>query len=253
MPAEYVKPVINPFEITMKNRLRTDIKIFQLENADEVAKKLSKRMLQCARKAIKQRQAFHCVLAGGSTPKHAYQLLSKTDSDWSHWHLYLGDERVLPAEHPDRNNMMVEENWLNQLTSPMPNWYPIAAELDIENAVNAYTNTLASIKQFDLVLLGIGEDGHTASLFPTHFHPSGKSVLSVLNSPKPPAERISLSLERLIKTREIIVVVTGKSKQSAMLQWLDGINLPITKVINNAVNAKVELLIDYQACPELMQ
>jgi len=240
-------------EAIMNNRLRTDIKITQLDNAQEVAKALVKRLLLSAQNAIKQRHAFHCVLAGGSSPQKVYKLLSKAESQWSQWHLYLGDERVLAQDEPERNSFMIEQSWLNKLTAPLPHWHPIATELNREQAIASYTNLLAPIKQFDMVLLGIGEDGHTASLFPGHHHPQNNSVLAINNAPKPPAERVSLSQERLGKTREIIVIVTRKSKQSAMLQWLDGINLPIAQVVNKAIEARVELFIDRDACPDLLR
>jgi len=144
----------------------SEITVTCLNDAAQVAAELAARLLQKAHVAIKQRDEFHCVLAGGTTPQQAYGLLQNADVDWSQWHLYLGDERVLPIDDPNRNSTMIETIWLQKLNDTQPHWHPIPTELGMDTAVDFYTQILVGVEKFDMVLLGMGEDGHTASLFP---------------------------------------------------------------------------------------
>lgn len=215
------------------------------QGAQQVAEEVVERLCVAASTAIQRRGAFHCVLAGGATPEQAYRLLAQRPMDWLRWHLYLGDERVLPAGDPQRNSTMVEQVWLQRLAGPQPHWYPIATEQGMQSAVNGYIHTLAAVELFDLVLLGMGEDGHTASLFPGVELSTNSTVQRVENAPKPPAARVSLTLPRLCATRELLVVVTGVGKRAAMQQWIAGEALPIARLTQQAAKgAHVELVID---------
>ena len=186
------------------------------------------------------------VLAGGSTPKRIYELLSQQDQPWEKWYLFIGDERCLEKNNPDRNSLMIQQSWLDKVNFPMDNFYPIAAEHGPELGAVDYADTIRTFLPFDLTLLGIGEDGHTASLFPGHLHNENELTHAVFNSPKPPPERVSLSKKALADSDKVIILVTGAGKKSAVQQWQEGEALPVAQI--DAING-VDVLIDRDALP----
>lgn len=182
-----------------------------------------------AERAIARSGRFSLVLAGGSTPRALYQQLRSLKTDWSAWHIYFGDERCLPADHAERNSRMAQEAWLAHVAIPFGQIHPIQAEIGAEQAASAYVGVLGGVAEFDLVLLGVGEDGHTASLFPGHewgSEPRSPAVLAVFDAPKPPAERVSLSARRLSRARQVVFLVAGENKREAVLNWRAGANIP---------------------------
>lgn len=165
--------------------------------ANQLAEQAAQDILNAAQTAISDHGAFHIVLAGGTTPKVIYKLLAKAGSDWQHWHIYLGDERCLPVNDPERNSVMATECLLQYVTIPQEQVHFMPTELGSEAAAESYRKTLANISGFDMVLLGMGEDGHTASLFPGHVNDLNDTVHAVSNSPKPPSDRVSISAAAL--------------------------------------------------------
>ena len=115
--------------------------------------------------------------------------------------------------------------WLDRVPIPPANLHSIPAELGAETAAVRYAEVLAAIGDFDLVLLGLGEDGHTASLFPGHAG-GAADVLAVHAAPKPPPERVTLNAARLSRTRHALFLVTGASKRAALTAWRQGRDIP---------------------------
>jgi 6-phosphogluconolactonase len=190
-------------------------------------------ILHASQQAISQRGAFHIVLAGGMTPRRVYESLREADADWAAWHVYFGDERCLPPDHAERNSMMAALAWLNHVSIPPGQIHPIHAENGAEIAANSYAHIVDGIEQFDLVLLGLGEDGHTASLFPDHEWgdtPDAPAAIAVHDSSKPPPDRVSLSAQRLSAARQLIFLVTGASKRQAVKDWRNGVNIPAASI-----------------------
>ena len=190
-------------------------------------------ILQAAHSAISQRGGFHIVLAGGNTPRKIYQSLRSADTDWSSWHVYFGDERCLPPNHAGRNSRMAALAWLDHVAIPRAQIHPIPAEKGAEAAAADYTQALKGIGQFDLVLLGLGEDGHTASLFPHHDPgntPDAPVAMAVHDAPKPPPDRVSLSAFRLGAARQVMFLVTGESKRQAVHDWRNGMDIPAAAI-----------------------
>lgn len=188
---------------------------------------------QAAAQAIAERGVFRLVLAGGSTPRAVYQSLRELATDWSRWAVYFGDERVLPADHPERNSKMASDAWLAHVPIPAAQVHAMPAEQGLAAACAHYTALMGSTGEFDLVLLGLGEDGHTASLFPGHDWGAAADappVLMVNDAPKPPPERLSLSIQRLSQTRQILFLVTGAGKQQAVARWKRGEAIPAASV-----------------------
>ncbi|MFW2438928.1 MAG: 6-phosphogluconolactonase [Arenicellales bacterium] len=215
-----------------------------LETPDDVAKIASQRIEHASTIAIAERGAFHIVLTGGNTPVKTYQLLAKSNCDWDHWHVWFSDERCLPRDDPDRNSVMVEQTLTGQVSIPPTQVHVIPAEFGPESASRQYAQSLIGVPLFDLVLLGMGEDGHVASLFPGHKHPAGESVLAIYDSPKYPAERVSLGLQALASCRQLLFIITGREKAAAITQWRSGKLLPVSMVKGQG---EIEVISDKRA------
>ena len=188
------------------------------------------RILAAANEAINQHGSFLIVLAGGSTPKSVYQLLSQQKADWANWHVFHNDDRCLPVDHIDRNSKMARDVWLNQVAIPQNQIHDIPTELGNIEGAKAYAKTLNDVRAFDLVILGLGEDGHTASLFPNQTVDNSADVVPVFDAPKPPADRVTMSQNRLNNTYEVLFLVTGAGKQEAVDNWRKGVKIPATLI-----------------------
>ncbi|MCK4840834.1 MAG: 6-phosphogluconolactonase [Methylococcales bacterium] len=216
----------------------------QFDTAAQVADAVLEQILTSAESAIAERGKFKLVLAGGSTPEKIYQQLVDAKTDWSKWQIYYGDERCLPADDKDRNSIMAKQALLSKVAIPSSNIFTMPTELGAVKAAEKYRQMIANVEQFDLVLLGMGEDGHTASLFPGQQHDQNESVHEVYNSPKPPSDRISLSAKTLANTRKCFFIVTGESKQTPVSQWKQGADLPVASI---SPSAGVDIYIDSAA------
>jgi len=201
------------------------------DSAEDVAETLVTKLCHLAQQAIEDKGSFTLVTAGGTTPQKCYELLAQQTADWQNWHIYMGDERCLPVDDKDRNSVALSQAWLFFGKIPSQNIHFIPTELGSDLAAKSYAQLIQSIDQFDVVLLGMGEDGHTASLFPGHHYPQNQSVVIETHSPKPPSERVSLSYEKLSQAKVVFKLVTGQNKRNAVKDWLkQQANLPIQQV-----------------------
>ncbi|MBA4143847.1 MAG: 6-phosphogluconolactonase [Nitrosospira sp.] len=186
-------------------------------------------ILDSAALSIRERGRFDLVLAGGDTPGEVYQRLRGAPTDWSAWHIYFGDERCMPPTEAELNSRMAGEAWLDHVPIPPGQVHPIPNGPRADKAAEAYAQTLRAVGIFDLTLLGLGQDGHTASLFPGNewgVAPDAPDVLAVFNSPKRPPQRVTLSAARLNRSRRVIFLVSGASKRKAVARWRAGENIP---------------------------
>ncbi|MGB1310375.1 MAG: 6-phosphogluconolactonase, partial [Leucothrix sp.] len=133
----------------------------------------------------------------------------------------------------ERNSVMAVQCLLQNVAIPESQTHFIPSELGPEKAATAYQKTLSSIAEFDMVLLGMGEDGHTASLFPGHVNDLKQMVHPVLNAPKPPPERVSLSSACLSNNAHLLIFITGQSKHNRVMDWISGQTLPVTTITSN--------------------
>jgi 6-phosphogluconolactonase len=192
------------------------------------------RVLAAAGHAIRARGRFLVVLAGGNTPRAIYELLRAARADWPAWHIYYGDERCTPRDDALRNSRMAESAWLSHVPIPASQVHEMPAELGPRAAAARYASELAPVGEFDLVLLGLGEDGHTGSLFPGDDpgrSPDAPSVLPVFDAPKPPPERVSLSARRFSQAGEVIFMVDGVAKRDAVQRWRAGESIPAAAIV----------------------
>jgi 6-phosphogluconolactonase len=195
-----------------------------------LSKALAQEILNIAKKSIFEKDCFSIVLTGGQSVLSLYKILSKADSYWDKWHIYIGDERFLPAGHKDRNDQTINEIWLDNSTIPKKNIHFIKAELGLLEARVEYENILKKIDKFDVVLLSMGEDGHIASLFPNHIYPEEQMVVIERNSPKLPKERVSMSYKQLNKSTYVFKIILGQPKRQAISLIFQGCDLPINRV-----------------------
>jgi 6-phosphogluconolactonase len=209
---------------------------------DAAAASAAREIAQALTEALARRGAAHFALAGGNTPRRAYELLAPLLADWSAVELWYGDERCVGPEDPESNHRLVAESLLARIPGAPPREHRIAGELGAEAAARAYAAELrarvppnaqqatdatarAALPALDLALLGIGEDGHTASLFPGHAEvrdESGALCLAVHNAPKPPPDRVTLSMGVLRAARRCLLLVTGAGKAQALAAVLAG-------------------------------
>jgi 6-phosphogluconolactonase len=190
-------------------------------------------ILDSAQRAIDVHGSFRIVLAGGNTPRGIYHALCDADTDWSAWHIYFGDERCLPIDDPERNSHMAHSVWLDHVAIPSPHIHVIPAELGPDAAAENYAREIAQVGEFDLVLLGLGEDGHTASLFPAGAWERATTwpdVMPVGDAPKPPLQRVSLSPARLSHAARVMFLASGKGKREAAMNWRNGFAIPASRI-----------------------
>lgn len=216
-------------------------------NHDQLSLKTASYISRVADEAIAMRGKFVIAFSGGSLPKLACPPLRRAprrdEIDWSAWHVFWADERCVPLSDPESNYRLLREELLDQVDIPADQIYPIDDSLDPVQAAADYQTKLQELFQLnpptlphqdddlqeplprlDLILLGMGPDGHTASLFPNHplLDEAALWVAPILDSPKPPPARITFTLPLINQARHVAFVVTGDSKRQALQQILAG-------------------------------
>ena len=191
-------------------------------------------ILNIAKNAISENGSFKIVMAGGSTPERLYKsFLDVHNQNFSDWELYVGDERCLPVDSKDRNSHMIKRSFIDHLPDDSkPKFLPINSEKGSQEASSEYNSVIDKIDQFDLVLLGLGEDGHTASLFPGHQWDNQFNAVAVSNAPKPPSDRVSMTPKAFLKAEKIFFIVTGHGKRDAVNAWKEGEGIPASKIMS---------------------
>lgn len=203
--------------------LTSQSKILFYSDAELLAEALADELAKHIITAVADRGVCHMVFPGGHSPYQALERLREQDIPWGMLHLYPSDERCVPVGNPERNDRVIDELLFNYVSLPPENLHRIPAELGPEEGALRYSDLLDKIPRFDIVLLGMGLDGHTASLFPNH--PAMRDMrqaVPVRNAPKPPSLRVSIGLRRLTDapTRLVIVLGTGKYKLLNSLESL---------------------------------
>ncbi len=214
----------------------------------------AERMAAAIQDARAQRGVAHISLAGGRTPARTYGLLAELVDDWSHVHLWFGDERCVPPEDPDSNHALVAGTLLAGVRGAPPHVHRVTGvETDAEAAAAAYELELRHALPgdpplLDVAYLGLGEDGHTASLFPDDPVLEERERLCVpVHGTKPPFQRVTLTLPILRSARRILMQAEGSGKAWAVGQLLTG---PSSRVpASLLVDGEVELVVDRAAAP----
>jgi 6-phosphogluconolactonase len=227
----------------------------------ELSRQSAERFSQLVNQSVQGSGCFTVALSGGSTPKHLYSLLASPDYKeripWNNVHLFWGDERCVPPDHPESNFGMVRESLLSKIKIPAENIHRMAGEREPQAAAAEYEKHLqeffglesGALPRFDLILLGIGEDGHTASLFPGSdaLDETERLVIAPFVE-KLNSYRLTLTLPVLNSGAEVWFLVTGASKADAVKKVLRGsADLPAAKV--QPVNGRLVWFITQDAAP----
>ncbi len=212
--------------------------IFIAGSVEAAAKAAADFWLQCATVAIHTRGAFHVAFSGGSTPKYLHHYLLTDEYrekiDWSRVHVYFGDERMVARDHPDSNYRMVRETLLDHVAIPAAQIYPIVDDdlliydeppKSVQALAGNYAQTLEEALphdrdgriRFDLIMLGMGADGHTASLFPgTSILNEDKRTVAEVYVEKLQAWRVSLTFPVLEQAHQRLLLVCGEDKADVL-------------------------------------
>ncbi|HQQ76198.1 MAG TPA: 6-phosphogluconolactonase [Thermoanaerobaculia bacterium] len=217
--------------------------------ADDVADAAVFLFVTLAAKAIAERGEFFCSLAGGTTPLAGYRILAapmiSSKVNWERTHVFWGDERCVPEGDKGRNDEAALDALLRKVPIPSKNIHRVPAtepdgaqryESELRRVFSSSfreSPSSSEIPRFDLILLGLGQDGHTASLFPGHPAVEEKTrlVVRVDGAPKPPPSRVTFTLPLINAARHVAFLVTGKDKNAALRRVLNGDpSLPAARV-----------------------
>lgn len=211
--------------------------------------------------AVTTRGRFIVALSGGSLPKILGPALTTeplcSRIDWSAWHIGWADERCVPQTNPDSNFVLAKEYLFDQLPIPPDQIYNPNTALDPARTAVDYQNTLAdlfnlqpsTLPTFDLILLGLGEDGHTASLFPGHplLQETTRWVAPIFDSPKPPPARITLTLPVINQARAVVFIAAGAGKADALAEIFGDHEIRLPAKLVKPTNGELHWFVDEAA------
>lgn len=190
------------------------------QNADAVAAELVLRTAAAAEQAIAARGRFIIALTGGSAAKQLYPVLAQAPLPWAQTHVVFGDERCVAPGDPDSNFRLARETLLDRAAIPASNVHRIRGEDDPVLAARAYEAELSALcgGVIDVIHLGVGPDGHVCSLFPGHalLNEAVRGVASLIDAPKQPAARVTLTMPTLRSARALWFLVLGDAKAEAV-------------------------------------
>lgn len=201
-----------------------------LSSGGDIQKEVCAGILDCAAKSVADHGFFSIGLSGGSVAKIVSQGFSgSNDVDWKSWRVFFCDERLVPFNNDDSTYAFFKREFFDKVNFPPENVFPIDPTLDVGGAAEDYVAKIRKVypgnevPSFDLLLLGMGPDGHTCSLFPDHpaLQEENKMVVPITDSPKPPPSRITLTIPVLNKARNVFVISTGGAKAEAVKGCLE--------------------------------
>jgi 6-phosphogluconolactonase len=241
-----------------------NLKIEVLSDLEALSHRAASIFLDASKNSIKTQKRFAVALSGGLTPRRMYTLLgSKSYHDkieWRHVHLFWADERCVPKENEESNFRLAYESFLSKISVPASNIHRVKGEEDPEKAGKDYENDMrkffgiSGIPVFDLTILGMGEDGHTASLFPDSKALEEKIRLALpVYMKRPKCDRVTLMLPILNNSAQILFLVSGPSKANIVNEILgkEGKKERYPAGLINPSRGNIIWLIDRQAAANL--
>jgi 6-phosphogluconolactonase len=245
----------------------SQVRIFQ--TSGELNHAALDRLMMIASMAVQSRQSARIVLSGGSTPLGLLQLLAQPENQqaipWQHVHFFWADERCVPPDHPESNYGQARKALLDLVPVPEENLHPIHGEMEPAAAAAGYARTLAGFSEggrpyprMDLTLLGLGADGHTASLFPGQVNSqegTSTAIAVTADYMGRPARRVTLTPQVFNASRNIIFLVSGESKAAALSGVINGppdpLHLPAQRI--RPTDGTLTWLVDSAAALKLKQ
>jgi 6-phosphogluconolactonase len=199
---------------------KTMVHVHVADTKDRVGKLSGAFVAEASAKAIAANGKFILAISGGSLPKLlASGIVDNKSVEFSKWHVFFADERIVPLDHEDSNYLGCSEKLFSKVNIPRDQIHTVDATLSPDECAAQYEAALLKVTGsekpvFDLILLGMGPDGHTASLFPGHklLNENEKWVASIIDSPKPPPKRITLTLPTIRLANQIAFVAAGDGK-----------------------------------------
>lgn len=188
-------------------------------------------ILDVSRRSIEKTGRFVMALSGGKTPSFLYNLLAHPpyykELQWKNMFIFWSDERCVPADDAQNNSHMAREMLLDHVSIPAENIFPVQVQMEPEKAAIQYENMIKAffkeeLPAFDLVLLGMGEDGHTASLFPgTSISTGSTELINAVTKPGEKNQRITFTPSLINNAKEILILVSGKNKSDVLKKVLE--------------------------------
>lgn len=229
---------------------------------------LAKYVVEAAAAAIKEKGSFTLVLSGGSLINMLSSIAEVKGADFSKWWVFWVDERNVAHDSPDSNYKGAQEALLGRVGIPPAQVFAIQEGLPVDQAATNYEGRLLGLDAavlprtpdhmpvFDLILLGIGPDGHVASLFPNRPETAATKgwVLPVSNSPKPPPERITFTMPAINAAKDIVVVAVGESKAEIVQRVLEVQALPgalPAQMVRPSAGGRLRWVLDAMSAQEL--
>jgi 6-phosphogluconolactonase len=219
----------------MGESIKPEVNVFP--SLEQASRFLAEKIVEEANEAVEKRGQFTLALSGGKTPRLLYGLLAgefSTKIDWTAVHFFWGDERCVPLDHPDSNFALAYDTLVSKIPIPPQNIHRITAEIEIpEKAAESYEKTLREFFKdseeqasptFDVILLGVGEDGHTASLFPGSLELKKRNHwVAAVNAPSflLPQNRITLTFPLINRSRAVFFLVSGAEKSRVLKSILE--------------------------------
>jgi len=237
-------------------------KILIFENSFTLTEHILKLWIEIAQQSVDRRNCFTAALSGGRTPMEFYCKLSNFQDFnlWRSTHIFLGDERFVPPNDSNSNFKMIRENLLNFINIPPENIHPITTNQEnVELSAEQFKNDLSEFFEFneqnapcfDMILLGLGIDGHTASLFPDDDRVDDPNCLTLpVSLPSLKEERVSLTLPVINNARNVVMPVVGANKAEIVKKIINSKNeLPASKV--DLIDGQLTFLLDKDAAAKL--
>jgi 6-phosphogluconolactonase len=229
-------------------------------DAEALARAAAELFVTRAAEAMAARQRFGVALSGGSSPKAMHAVLTQMTIDWSRVHIFWGDERCVPPTDAESNYRMVNDALLQFIRIPGENVHRIVGERNPAEAASLYGRELRQVfglqedgvPRFDLMLLGLGEDGHTASLFPgTSALGESEKLVTMVYVEELNAHRVTLTFPVINNSRHVVFLVSGKSKAPIVREVLQNSSLTYPAQLVRPLSGELHWLVDQDAASQL--
>jgi 6-phosphogluconolactonase len=240
--------------------------IHEFETKESLMDSVAEYIVKIGNSAISQRGRFIVAVSGGSMPQQlGSDRLVNAATDWSRWHVVYADERFVPTDHADSNHAATHTHWLSRVAIPPANVHTMqfdSAEQSVDRAAQLYESVLEGlfaaqgsdgsddgVVELDLVLLGLGPDGHTASLFPGHplLAERDRLVAPISDSPKPPPQRITFTFPLINAARNVAFIATGAAKQAPLQQIFESADCALPAALVRPAATPVVWFVDSDA------